>query len=292
VAENVSVPVDAIAWALRKTGIPVNKPMLGSDWMREKGLTKDVEQGGAQLAGETVGMLSPLGFTKQGAQALIEGAGKMKNMPVGNMFIGQTANTWDEVAAAQAKMMEGQGKSAQEIWKETGTFKGPDGKYRQEIADNQAYYDPTALEDLKFANEGQYDFMKHTMPLGGVVEHPPLYKAYPDLSDVTTGFMPQEKLGKAFGAYSPKHDRITLKDAPDKGKHTSSALHEIQHAIQTREGWNEGGNLANGMDVYTKLAGEAEARATQARMKMTPKQRREAFPLDSYDVPIDQLIVK
>ena len=33
-------------------------------------------------------------------------------------------------------------------------------------------------------------------------------------------------------------------------------------------------------------------RATQARMNMTPAERRATFPYDSYDVPMDQLIVR
>jgi hypothetical protein len=45
-------------------------------------------------------------------------------------------------------------------------------------------------------------------------------------------------------------------------------------------------------EQYRRLAGEAEARATQARMNMNMAQRREVFPLDSFDVPIDQLIVR
>jgi hypothetical protein len=83
VAENISVPMDAIAWALRKAGVPVEKPMFGSDWMKEKGVTPQVEQGASKVIGDTIGMISPMGFTKQGAQALIQGAGKLKNLPVG-----------------------------------------------------------------------------------------------------------------------------------------------------------------------------------------------------------------
>lgn len=45
-------------------------------------------------------------------------------------------------------------------------------------------------------------------------------------------------------------------------------------------------------DAYKRLAGEAEARAVQARMNLTPAQRRALFPLDSYDVPLDQLIYR
>jgi hypothetical protein len=41
---------------------------------------------------------------------------------------------------------------------------------------------------------------------------------------------------------------------------------------------------------YRRLAGEAEARATQARMNMTPEQRRATFPEESYDIPLRDII--
>jgi hypothetical protein len=56
---------------------------------------------------------------------------------VAGMFIGKKAATWDALAAAKAKMLADMGTDARTIWKETGTWKGPDGKWRQEI-DNSA----------------------------------------------------------------------------------------------------------------------------------------------------------
>lgn len=365
IAETVSTPIDAIAWALRKAGVPVgDAPVMGSEWMAQKGLTRPTQEGVSKMAGDFVGLVSPLAFEKQVASKLAGALrnGLPKNTPVGNMFIGESANTWDAVSAAQAKALEKQGKTPQEIWKETGTFKGVDGKYRQEIPDNKASYDTTALSELK--ENPNFNYLKDTQPLGGVVEHGELYKAYPNLSDVPVHFMPKEKLGDAYGAYSTKHDRITLGDLPNFD-HTNNSLHEIQHAIQQREGWQSGGNLntvskiddetksqiadvekeirkaidlktnggwlwedspldeiiktsyepehvknwatsvVKGGDEsiknffdstpwaqYQRLSGEAEARATQARMNMTPEQRRAVFPLDSYDIPVNQLIVK
>jgi hypothetical protein len=83
VAENVSVPVDAIAWALRKAGVPVEKPMLGSDWMKEKGITPPVKEGVSKMVGDTIGLVSPMGLSKAGAQAMIEAGSKLKGLPVG-----------------------------------------------------------------------------------------------------------------------------------------------------------------------------------------------------------------
>ncbi|MGE0830318.1 MAG: LPD23 domain-containing protein, partial [Hyphomonadaceae bacterium] len=54
------------------------------------------------------------------------------------MFIGPTAKTWDAQAAARAEAMEAAGANADDIWRETGTGRGADGKWRQEIDDSRA----------------------------------------------------------------------------------------------------------------------------------------------------------
>ena len=281
--------------------------------------------------------------------------GLLPFVPAG-MFIGKGAKTWDAISAAKAKELADKGVDARQIWRETGTFKGPDGHWRQEIPDNLAKYDRDALRELK--QNQDFNYLQDTQPMGGVLGHEQLYKAYPDLSDMQTHFMPTKKLKTASGSYSRSLDRVTLADIPSDQK--SIALHEIQHAIQQREGWPNGGSTSvaswadakqrpellkvarKTMDdwkpstyeqfwgkditpegqtayaeylkqwsspdaqaqrwraaqegapsiVYKNLAGEAEARATQARMNMNAAQRRDVFPLDSYDVPIDQLIIR
>lgn len=60
-ASNVTGPVDGIAWLLRKAGIPVpDAPVGSSDWAKRHGLMRDVPQSAASVAGETVGLLSPM----------------------------------------------------------------------------------------------------------------------------------------------------------------------------------------------------------------------------------------
>jgi hypothetical protein len=84
IAETASMPVDALAWALRKVGLPVgDKPVMGSDWMREKGLTAPVQEGASKVVGDTIGMISPMGLSKQGAKAMIDAGSKLKGLPVG-----------------------------------------------------------------------------------------------------------------------------------------------------------------------------------------------------------------
>ena len=67
-ASNVSAPVDAIAWALRKAGVPVgDAPMGGSDWMRQHGLTAEAPSASG-LIGESVGGVAPIVASAKAAQ--------------------------------------------------------------------------------------------------------------------------------------------------------------------------------------------------------------------------------
>jgi hypothetical protein len=60
-ADTVAAPVDLIAFLLRKAGVPVPQNAVGgTQWMTERGLRRDVQQSPASLAGETVGLLSPV----------------------------------------------------------------------------------------------------------------------------------------------------------------------------------------------------------------------------------------
>ena len=353
-ASNVSAPIDGLNWLLRKAGMPVSeKPFLGSDWMAEKGLTVQPQNRNAGLLGEAIGGVLPIvaaAKAPQIAKGLLQAESNAMNPRVlrkeSGMFIGPSAKSWDAEAASKAQLLAAKGSDPRAIWSETGTWKGPDGKWRQEIPDNKAFYDPEALSDLKL-NNPNFDYLKHTQPLGGVIDHKALYQAYPDVGDIKTHFMPVERMRGASAAYSKNTDRITLADVPNKDQ-SSSALHEIQHAIQEREGWARGGstkemgdemgklrqlndefnsafgqymnpadeiqksNAKQTMDylqkqieplrglrgaihpdeAYARLAGEAEARATQARIPLDAAQRRALFPEDSYDLPINQLIVR
>ena len=52
-ASNVTAPVDALAWLLRKGGLPIPEaPVGGSDWARQKGLTAEPQNKLAGLLGD------------------------------------------------------------------------------------------------------------------------------------------------------------------------------------------------------------------------------------------------
>jgi hypothetical protein len=183
--------------------------------------------------------------------------------------------------------------------------------------------------------------------------HPNLSAAYPDTKNMAVRMKPGESTSASYfegdgtGLF---HDSIALSVSPKYNYKAdpSTMLHEIQHAVQKREGFARGGNpkeMGDEMgrlrdlneqfnasfgeymnpadeiqkmnarqkmdylqkqiqplkdlrgvlapeEAYARLAGEAEARATQARMPLDAAQRRALFPEDSYDVPMNQLIVR
>lgn len=61
VAGNVTGPVDILSLLLRKIGVPVPENALGSSqWAREQGLLRDVDDPYARAAGESLGIIAPM----------------------------------------------------------------------------------------------------------------------------------------------------------------------------------------------------------------------------------------
>lgn len=84
-----------------------------------------------------------------------------------------------------------------------------------------------------------------------------------------------------------------------------SALHEMQHDLQRREGFAYGGTATEGGGIgylgqsrpdleadYKRLAGETEARNVQTRMNMSADQRRATPPWETQDIPFEDQIVR
>jgi O6-methylguanine-DNA--protein-cysteine methyltransferase len=191
------------------------------------------------------------------------------------------------------------------------------------------------------------------------LEHPELYAAYPELGEITVYQGGKSGSGGTRGSLmGGKTDmQMDITQAGLRNDPRSTALHEMQHAVQTLEDMAPGGSptfafnspitheiykrrinelyqpptfeefqRANripedkaaaaydefvrtykpiispaveravqqeaAMEYYKRLAGEAEARATQAREPMSARERVQEFPYSSYDVLPEDLIVK
>ena len=390
VSSNIAGPVDLLGMGLNKIGVPVgNAPIGGTEWMKRQGLMRDVQQGPARVLGETAGLLGPAmvtQFAPQIAKGLLQAEANAAKPAVlrkeSGMFIGPSAKTWDEAAAKKAQTLAAKGTDPRQIWAETGTFKGPDGKWRQEIDDSAAKLvnapvnksweqfanefeiakygrrgaEPSKMKAKDFKEyqnwrsgiEAEYNKTNATMrPLDGIFLHDKAASSYPDVYGTTSAYW-DKSMGKS-GSYG--QGKISFGDASNPEGAKGLFAHELQHAIQNREGFARGGSPdfaampeveainkqlswvskeidsikemqfsqgvkpelvkdqlhrldsmykgllndranINHFDTYRRLAGEAEARATQARVPLNAAQRRGLFPLDSYDVPLDQLIIR
>jgi hypothetical protein len=194
------------------------------------------------------------------------------------IFIGENAQTWDKAAADQAVEMEKAGARPTDIWSATGTFRGPEGKLRQEISDVPSYFNeqkiPEAPSVLNVAtqylrdkgvitsptrdiasrdvpehlreeaiNYAKWQLQKMDQPktlLGNAFEHPELFRAYPEAANVN---LAKETSGMYRGTYQPDKNLITTGGGViGPSESHSTLLHELQHYVQQQEGMAKGGN--------------------------------------------------
>ena len=111
-----------------------------------------------------------------------------------NSFAGQKAITANVGKLDQAKAMLEKGADEVEIWQKTGWFKDKDGAWKFEIGDGKAKLNPN------FQSGGR---------LGELLDHEGLFKAYPELKDVTV---------VKIGDETPDGAALSVKDAAQKEK--------------------------------------------------------------------------
>lgn len=186
-------------------------------------------------------------------------------------YVGSKAYSQDERESLQrasskdaAIQMDAAGKSAKETRLATGWFKSPyDKVWKQEITDH------TSKLTEEFANlpESEIFGKKNEMRLDHVLDHPELFRAYPELRNVKVikqgGLF--DFFGSLQGSFNPETNTLNITpNAKDPG---SVALHEVQHWIQEKEGFATGGNEDIAMAAMTpermkKIAGDVLVKKT------------------------------
>ncbi len=295
-------------------------------------------------------------------EGLVDGMGARPKI-----FAGEGAQTADMQALAKAQQLEKAGTPERAIWSDTGWFRGADKKWRFEIDDSGARFNPSTVNGgivenaLTVGAPGVNAGPTVGPGISNFLHHPALYEAYGDALPRNTFLGNKNTLfgDGVQGAFDAAADSVTLNAPVQPRDGRSTLLHELQHAVQQREGFAKGGapsqftqlppdfrltaqqlisvdetakklgesvddvarlsleptlaqrvnelvksgqwdanvnewrqNILTPQQQYERLAGEAEARAVQSRMDMTPEQRRATFPFDSYDVPRDKLILR
>lgn len=198
----------------------------------------------------------------------------------GLTFKGVRSPTFDRGKLYEAQNMQGAGATADEIWQKTGSFQGADARWRQEISDTGASLKEGPESPIVLVSpEKPVDkyswhtlapeysgFFPKDLKLPDVLDHPELFKSYPHLKDVKVASTPPFSFGMA-GAYDVEENILYL-GAQKKEEMLSTVLHEVQHAIQNREGFSMGGNtkqfLPEGFDEGNKLFQSAVEKTEKA----------------------------
>lgn len=214
--------------------------------------------------------------------------------------------------AAWEKVM-GKGVDVDEqVWRDLGWgTKFADKKPRFEISDAKATVKPE-----------MFDLYKDST-LGSVLYHTDLYKNYPAMTRMPVRI--RKGLGPNEAAYYPASEEIGIGYAlPNKPEQFRLAiLHEVQHAIDAKEGFARGGAPAEfwpkgfdpiqemalaannpakarqiheiyqkGLDRYKKLAGETTARLVEDRANLSGPAQRSYAPWKHMDVPLAEQEVR
>lgn len=185
------------------------------------------------------------------------------------IFGGRLARTSDQDALRRAEEMATAGRPREDIWNETGWFRGRDGQWRFEIDDSGSQFRGRPSE------YGGYEMLAPVegRPFPGTVvggprplmQHDDLLRAYPDLANIDlsqqSSILRNDPNTRASWSpagqptpYGLTPERISLYSAASDPH--SSLLHELQHAVQQREGFTPGGSPRDAPGVYNDLADE------------------------------------
>lgn len=197
------------------------------------------------------------------------------------MYLGRNAKTADRLSLNRAMAADANGKPLPR--NQTGWFKGPDNKWRFEISDKDsslAYFkdeektrdlaealsDATDLPASDFYYAISYrsglDLLRdeklteynglRALGLEDVLDHEPLYKAYPELREVHVTSDPAlNEEGNSRGAYYPSYNTIYINSKLNEEQARSVLLHEVQHWVQDKEGFASGGTPKAAINAAT-----------------------------------------
>jgi len=167
------------------------------------------------------------------------------------------------------------------MWKTYKAEQGIDGGWRTEVPDDVAKF--RARVDLQFQKSHDLNnvlpndmdaSITRNYSLSDLIEHDEVFKAYPEFKDYKVEFTtdPRMVYGRGEGQFNPNENTIQVAaSTPREAK--SILMHEIQHGIQYKEKWAEGGNsnainyLADHLraerDVYDKALKSRKSELTK-----------------------------
>lgn len=162
---------------------------------------------------------------------------------------GVNAKTAEVGRLADAERMKQGGADSETVRRETGWYRGYDGKWRFEIDDSK----------MRFINHREES--RRTWKLDELIRHDALFAAYPELRDYTVlNFGISDDVEAAF---YPGLNRITLDPRLSRAEKRTALIHEIQHAIQLIEGFTAGATT----DYWRGSLKTAEEKQLELRLR-------------------------
>ena len=180
---------------------------------------------------ETVGSMISPGGLGAASKAMIVGAIPRLAMT------GVSAKSANKILTEVDKLQHSE--EAVQFFQGTGVFKTPaDSAAKMAISDASARLNPKLMSKT-IDEKGNINtvFNKETT-LGEVLDHPELYKLYPQLKDTKVVTDMNIALGEA--KHSEKTNTISLGPQPSVDMAFSRILHETQHAVQAVENFAYG----------------------------------------------------
>lgn len=222
--------------------------------------------GDAALSGATTAVGSIPGLGDAAAAGLKAGGSAL------GILMGPTSRLWNRSMADEAANMLSDGRDAQEVWRRTGTAFDPFNGPVQEIQDYNARVHPSREA---WEREGKWtkrlgetgfssDLMRPDM-MDDVLTHPEFFDAYPEARGIGVVEANATGIQGPGGAFHSNNPLAAVMDPDDltelpsqyiaaatpfsvgndaKGSMApkSVILHELQHWVQNKEGWDKGFN--------------------------------------------------
>jgi hypothetical protein len=238
----------------------------------------------AYKTGEGLGMLPGLNAPKGAFQVAVKAAANAPEIVDAGktglgLIFGSNALKHGVKAsdAITAERLMKNGMTEKELFQQSkGMFQGPDGLWRRMTSD-LAYEKPfvDTIRQLERSNNLNGDFS-----LGQLYTNKELFEAYPDLSKIKVTFDWNMQSNK-HGSYSPSTKTLRLNPNSKPTDMYETLIHEIQHGIQTKEKWQQGGNPFSMLPPNVQRAtGHAEAAKAKILDRVTDVSKRHGIPRD------------
>lgn len=235
---------------------------------------QDPDTGELHTSHQAIEWATNTAATMVGAPAPV--AAKVADGSLGS-FMGVKSKTFDRGKLYEAQNLKSDGIHPDDIWEDTHTFQGVDGRWRQEINDSRSSLKkgdtgltvspgepdvmlpgadkwtmgksetvsiPSRFGGIENANTLE-DLLKAMLSkdtgqkvLGDILDHPPLYEAYPWLKNTKVFPLPKES---SYNGVARGGNEIHMAELPSDFFH-STLMHEVQHIIQSHEGFAQGAN--------------------------------------------------